>query len=52
MFLSPALVKVLQQCSETKCIPTAAFKTSGLLETIPKQLGFSFLVGGIMGGKN
>lgn len=52
MFLSPALVKALQQCSETQCIPTAISKSFGLLETIPKQQGSSFLVGDIMGGKN
>lgn len=27
MFLSPALAKVLQHCSETQCVPIAIFKT-------------------------
>lgn len=52
MFLSPALDKVPQQYPEAQCIPTAIFQSSGLLETIPKQQGFNFLVGSIMEAKN
>lgn len=36
--------KALQQCSETKHIPTAIFKSFQLLETMPKQQGSGFLV--------